>query len=439
MAIPIIMPKFSMTQEEATVVQWLVSEGDSVEKGDLLMEVETDKITMDVEAMDEGVLRGITVEAGDVVPVTEVIGYIVPHGEMWESPAQLKRKASKPETVERPAATPSATKATPVAQRMAAANAVDIGSVPSRNGQKVTRHDVEAFLQAPMRDRGVSAETDKLRATPAARRIARERELDLALISGSGPKGRIQAEDVAAFELPSPQVEAVPSAEVVPFGRMRRTIAERMTKNYQEIPHITFTVSADMTAVLELRQRINARAERDGAVRVSVTAVLVKVCAWALTRHPLVNASWQDDGVEMHEQVNIGVAVALEEGLIVPVVHDVARKGFSDIAARVSALTEKARFGRLLPADVQGGTFTISNLGMFGIDQFTAIINAPQSAILAVGRTKKEAVVVGDVIEIRPMMSMTLSVDHRIIDGAVAAHFMRDVVQAIEQPDTMLW
>ncbi|MCO5198238.1 MAG: 2-oxo acid dehydrogenase subunit E2 [Anaerolineae bacterium] len=428
MAIPIIMPKFSMTQEEATVVQWLVAEGDSVEKGDLLMEVETDKITMDVEAMDAGVLRGLTVKAGDVVPVTEVIGYIVPDGETWEESAE----ALKAKSVAR-------AKATPVAQRMAKANMVDIGSVPSSNGQRITRRDVEAFLQTPVNGNDVAAESDKLRATPAARRIAREREVDLAQISGSGPKGRIQAEDVAAYELPSPQVEAGLSADIVPFGRMRHTIAERMTQNYQEIPHITFTISADMTATLELRQRINAHAERDGSARISVTAVLVKVCGWALQRHPLVNASWHDDGIEMHDMANIGVAVALEDGLIVPVVHDAGRKGLSAIAAQVNELTEKARFGRLQPAEVQGGTFTISNLGMFGIDQFTAIINAPQSAILAVGRTKKEAVVIDDAVEIRPMMTMTLSVDHRIIDGAVAARFLHDIVQAIEQPDMMLW
>jgi pyruvate dehydrogenase E2 component (dihydrolipoamide acetyltransferase) len=415
-----------MTQEEATVVQWLVAEGDVVEKGDLLMEVETDKITMDVEAMDEGILRGVNVQAGDVVPVTEVIGFIVPVGETWAEPEEVK---------------PTEPKATPVAQRVATANAVDIGAIPSANGQKIKRRDVEDYLQkqdAPVNGSVISAESDKLRATPAARRIAREREIDLAQVGGSGPKGRIQADDVAAFEPAAPQA-VVTSANVVPFGRMRRTIAERMVQNYQTIPHITFTVSADMTAALALRKRINEQFERDGVARVSVTAVLAKVCAWALGRHRLVNASWHADGIEMHEQTNVGIAIALDDGLIVPVVQDVASKGLAEIAQQFNAVTERARFGRLQPQDVQGGTFTISNLGMFGIDQFTAIINAPQSAILAVGRTKKEAVVVGDAVVIRPMMTMTLSVDHRIIDGAVAAHFMRDVVQAIEQPDTMLW
>ena len=396
MPVPVIMPKFSMTQEEGRVMAWLVAEGDIVEKGDPLLEVETDKVTMEVEAPESGVLRGVAVKEGDVAPVTAVIAHIVLPGEVWRA---------------------EPVKATPVAQRVAAAAGVNVGDVPAAG--KVRRQDVEAYL-------------DKVRATPAARRLARAQGVDLTAVNGSGPHGRVQAKDVV-----SPVVE---EKAVQPVSAMRRAIAERLTRSYQTIPHITFTVAADMTAVTDLRRRLN---ERGDGVKVSVTAVLVKVCAWALGRQPLVNASWREDGIQLHEQAHIGVAVALDNGLIVPVVQNAAHLGLAAIAEQVQDLTARARNGRLQPADVQGGTFTISNLGMWGVEQFTAVINPPQSAILAVGRTVKQPVVVetavGDELVIRPMMKMTLSVDHRIIDGAVAARFLQDVVAALEQPDRLLW
>lgn len=395
MPVPVIMPKFSMTQEEGRVMAWLVAEGDIVEKGDPLLEVETDKVTMEVEAPESGVLRGVAVKEGDVAPVTAVIAHIVLPGEVWRA---------------------EPVKATPVARRVAAAAGVNVGDVPAAG--KVRRQDVEAYL-------------GKVRATPAARRLARAQEVDLTAVNGSGPHGRVQAKDVV-----SPVVE---EKAVQPVSAMRRTIAERLTRSYQTIPHITFTVAADMTAVTDLRRRLNERG--DGA-KVSVTAVLVKVCAWALGRQPLVNASWRVDGIQLHEQAHIGVAVALDDGLIVPVVQNAVHLGLAAIAEQVQDLTARARNGRLQPADVQGGTFTISNLGMWGVEQFTAVINPPQSAILAVGRIVKQPVVetaMGDEIVIRPMMKMTLSVDHRIIDGAVAARFLQDVVAALEQPDRLLW
>ncbi|MBK7916879.1 MAG: 2-oxo acid dehydrogenase subunit E2 [Chloroflexi bacterium] len=395
MPVPVIMPKFSMTQEEGRVMAWLVAEGDIVEKGDPLLEVETDKVTMEVEAPESGVLRGVAVKEGDVAPVTAVIAHIVLPGEVWRA---------------------EPVKATPVARRVAAAAGVNVGDVPAAG--KVRRQDVEAYL-------------GKVRATPAARRLARAQGVDLTAVNGSGPHGRVQAKDVV-----SPVVE---EKAVQPVSAMRRTIAERLTRSYQTIPHITFTVAADMTAVTDLRRRLNERG--DGAT-VSVTAVLVKVCAWALGRQPLVNASWRVDGIQLHEQAHIGVAVALDDGLIVPVVQNAVHLGLAAIADQVQDLTARARNGRLQPADVQGGTFTISNLGMWGVEQFTAVINPPQSAILAVGRIVKQPVVetaMGDEIVIRPMMKMTLSVDHRIIDGAVAARFLQDVVAALEQPDRLLW
>jgi len=400
-----------MTQEEGRVMTWLAAEGDVVEKGEPLLEVETDKVTMEVEAPESGVLRGVLVKEGEVVPVTAVIAHILLPGEVWsEEPV----------------------KATPVARRVAASAGINVSAVPAQAG-KVRRQDVEAYL-------GNVRATRTLRATPAARRLARAQGVELTAVNGSGPHGRVQAKDVVVKSSPvvvSPVVEESPVAAV---SAMRRTIAERLTRSYQTIPHITFTVAADMTAVADLRRRLNERG--DGA-KVSVTAVLVKVCAWALGRQPLVNGSWRDDGIQLHEQANIGVAVALDDGLIVPVVQNAAQLGLAAIAEQVQELTARARHGRLQPADVQGGTFTISNLGMLGVDQFTAIINPPQSAILAVGRTVKQPVVVetavGDELVIRPLMQMTLSVDHRVIDGAVAARFLQDVVAGLEQPDRLLW
>ncbi|MCC6605715.1 MAG: 2-oxo acid dehydrogenase subunit E2 [Anaerolineae bacterium] len=450
MATPIIMPKFSMTQEEGIVAAWLVAEGETVAKGDPIMEVETDKVTMEVEAPEDGVLRGVLVGEGDVVPVTEIIAYIVPPGEAW-TPPQLATAVPTP-----PPATPvhapqTAPKATPIAQRVAAVNAVDLAQIPPPDdGQKIRRQHVEAFLQQQTTDEVPTMSNGKLRATPAARRVAREQGVALVQINGSGPHGRIQANDVIAYTLPQPMALPVPEPEpaalpdnLLLVNRMRRTIAERLTHSYQSIPHITFTMTAQMTAVHDLRQRLNAAADKAGTARVSVTAVLAKVCAWALGRHALVNASWGESGIQLHRQANIGIAVALDDGLIVPVVADAAAKGLRAIAAEVQELMARARNGRLQPSDVQGGTFTISNLGMLGVEQFTAIINPPQSAILAVGRTVKQPVVVetpaGDELVIRPMMQMTLSVDHRIIDGAVAARFLQDVVVGLEQPDMLLW
>jgi pyruvate dehydrogenase E2 component (dihydrolipoamide acetyltransferase) len=229
----------------------------------------------------------------------------------------------------------------------------------------------------------------------------------------------------------------------VPLRGMRRTIAARMQQSYQTAPHITLTVEVDVSAAQALRSELNARAEALGAPRISVTAILVKVCAWALQRHRWVNASLHGEEIHLHKSSNVGVAVALEEGLIVPVIRNAEGLGIAEIASRLADLTARARQGILTPHDVSGGTFTISNLGMYGIDHFTAILNPPESAILAVGRMVKRSLVVEregqDVAVIRPLMNMTLSVDHRVLDGAIAARFLRDVVDALEHPNLLLW
>jgi len=445
-ATAVIMPKLEMDQETATVIKWLKQEGETVTKGEPLLVVETSKITIEIEAPASGILAGVRVGPGDVVPVTEVIAHILQPGE--ELPAELAPEAEpalppSPAPTPAPEVTPSpppaSRPATPVAQRLAAAHGLDLSTIVGTGpGGEITRADVEkamAVSQPP-----AEAQAEKVRATPAARRIARERGVDLSTVAGSGPRGRVQAADVlAAAAGPSVEVERA-EVTVVPLQGMRRTIAERMTASYQTAPHITLTVRVDMGAFEEARAQLNARAEATGQPRISVTALLVKAVAQTLRRHPWLNSTLRDQEIHLLPEININVAVALDDGLIVPVVHGADGKSVAEISAEVRDLVARAREGRLTPADVSGGTFTISNLGPFGIEQFTAIINPPQAAILAVGITRPEPVADEEGrVTVRPVMRMTLSADHRIVDGAVAARFLTDLREVLEKPMLLLW
>ena len=424
MAVPVIMPKLEMAQETATVVEWLKQEGEHIEKGEPLLTVETDKVTLEIESPASGILAGVRAEPQQVVPVTKVIAYILQPGEELDESASQRVSES----------------VTPVAQRLAASVGVDLSTVKGTGPRgRITKSDVEAALVSP----------GKVRATPAARRIAREREVELAAVNGSGPKGRVQAADVLALALtPGPSPEIGQGENVIPLQGMRRTIAERMTASYQTTPHVTFTVRVNMSAFEEARARLNARAEATGRPRISATALIVKAVAWALQHHPWLNSTLRrrsglalrDEEIHLLPEINVGVAVALEEGLIVPVVHQADCKSVAEIGAEVNDLATRAREGRLTPADVTGGTFTVSNLGPFGIEQFTAIINPPEVAILAIGATRPEPVVdeEGQVV-VRPVMRMTLSADHRVVDGATAARFLADLREALEAPTLLLW
>ena len=440
---PVILPKMEMSQETATLVEWLKTEGMVVQKGEPLFVVETDKVTVEVEAPANGVLVRITAEPGQTLPVTTVIAQLLQPGESLPEPPA--------ETPARPAARPQETKsnggparagmhtATPLAARMADSEGLDLAQIPgSGPGGQVTRADVARLLAA---GRG------KVRATPAARRIAREQQVPLEQVAGSGPRGRIQGRDVLAYQA-APHTTTAPEPAagdwtVVPFEGMRRTIAERMVASYQSAPHITFTARVDFTEFEAARARLNQRAEREDAPRFSVTALLVQLAARALRSHPMLNArlvnTAEQTEIHLMHAVNIGVAVALPEGLIVPVVRDADRKAGREIAAEVQQLAAKAREGRLAPGDVVGGTFTISNLGPFGVEQFTAILNPGQTGILAVGAAVREPVAVGNEVQIRPMVHLTLAVDHRVVDGAVAAHFLADLRALLETPSLVLW
>jgi pyruvate dehydrogenase E2 component (dihydrolipoamide acetyltransferase) len=404
------------------------------------MDQETGTVAVDVESPGNGFLEGISVGPGDVVPIGTVIAYLLAEG---EDLPQGQKPASKPDqktpTGEE---TPNRQSATPLAKNMAAAHDLDLNTIiPSGKGFKITKADVEAKLLGE----SIEKTDGKIYASPAARRAARESHVDLAALQGSGPKGRIQTNDVIAFieqrdRSKLPVETHADEAEVIQLIGMRRTIAERMTANYQNIPHINFTARVIMNEFAAARNKLNELAKRSDEEKISATAMLVKLVASTLARHPFLNSSLRNDEILLHRDINIGVAVALENGLIVPVVKNADKKGFGEIAAEVNDLSTRARAGKLINAEVKGGTFTISNLGPFGIEQFDAIINAPEAAILAVGATQLEAIPdVDGIIRSYDVMRMTLSVDHRIVDGAVAARFMADLKTILEAPILMAY
>ena len=460
MAVQVIMPRFGMTQEEGTIVDWIVEQGEHVERGDPLCEVTTDKVNMEVEAPSDGILAGIRYAAGETVPVTEIIAYILAEGESLPEEA-LKRSATPAGSqqtmttnIGKQAKEPDLPgdgkqiKATPLARRMAIREGLELNGISgSGKDGTITRQDLEAFLS----EKNSRPGRQKVRATPAARRLAREQRIDLGEIEGSGPEGRVQGWDVKGGirqpvqEDEAPSISAELQAGHEPSDRLegnqpvvlklqgiRRTIAERMQASWQTIPHIMFSVDIDMGRAISMRANINARFD-DSSTPVSMTAVLVKACAAALRLHPRLNSYFRGEEIMLMPEVNVGVAVALDEGLIVPVVHQGDLKPLIQIGREINDLSQRARSGRLNPQDVVDGTFTISNLGMYAVDHFTAIINPPQVAILAVGRTAKRFIPdeAGNPV-LRSMMTVTLSVDHRAIDGAEAARFFSTLKDILE-------
>ena len=448
MPIPFIMPKFDMDQETATIVSWSKGEGDSIQAEETALIVETEKIAIDVPAPAAGKLAGIRFQAGDTVPVTTVIAYILQAG---ETPADLPGQSEPVEGIgmrsPEPAAGPgrAAVSATPVAIHLAKEKGVDLSKV-SPEGERITRQDVERYLSMQARPGNMETESRVgVPATPAARRLARETGVRLEAIPGSGPRGRVQAADVAA-QVQRPQTAAPAPvgsrpAQVIPVVGMRQKIAERMTASFRDIPHISLSVEADVSALEATRAQLSAFAENEGAGKVTLTAVLAKVVAWALERNPYVNASLQEGQIYLWQDVNLGIATAIPEGLIVPVIHQANRKSIREISRELQDLTARARAGQLTLEEVQHGTFTITNLGMYGVRQFRAVINPPESAILAVGAVVRKPVVINDrdEVAVRPMLTITISADHRVIDGVAAARFLADLVQGIQVPGALLY
>jgi pyruvate dehydrogenase E2 component (dihydrolipoamide acetyltransferase) len=403
------LPRLGQGMEAGTITKWLKSEGDTVEKGEPLFEIDTDKVTQEVESDFAGVLLKITLPEGEA-PVGQTIGYIGKEGEAVED-------AGMPQSAEKPA---EAHARDPEREEGREAS-VDASSAPSPS-------------QANAAQEASASNGGRIKASPLARRIARERGIELSSLRGTGPDGRIVAEDVERGEAAAPAAAttAVPTGEVetVPLTKIRKTIARRLTAAWQA-PVFQLTVSADMTRANDLVARAR---ELNPDVRVTVTDLLAKVSAQALMRHRDVNVQYTEDALLKFPTANVGIAVAAPQGLVVPVLRSVERQSLAEIANARGEIVGRARENKLTTQDLEDGTFTISNLGMFGIEQFVAVINPPQAAILAVGATVDTPVARNGAVEIRPMLTMTLTVDHRAVDGAEGADFLRTVKQFVEEP-----
>jgi pyruvate dehydrogenase E2 component (dihydrolipoamide acetyltransferase) len=402
MATSVVMPALEMAQETGKLVSWLKKEGEQVRKGEMLLEVETDKAVVEVEAGADGVLAGIAAQVGDVVPVGTTIAWLVAPGE----------------------APPSAASAAPQTGRKidpAVAAAASTAAAPA----------------APGRAGGGA------RISPKARKIAQEHGVDLATVVGSGPGGEISAEDVlraaqGAAKTPAPAQPSVsaPSApkasapgEPIVVSTVGRIMAERTTQSWTTVPHFFLTRDVDASAINAGREKALPLVQQSHGVKVTHTDLLVAAVARALARHPRMNASWVNGAIQTNRDVNVALAMAVENAVVTGVITQADRASLGELATRRKELAERARANRLQPSDISGATFTISNLGMFGVDAFTAIIVPPQAGILAVGAIADRVVAVNGLLGVRPMVSLTLSSDHRVIDGAGAAQFLRDVVQ----------
>ena len=452
MAVELTMPQMDQTMTTGKIGKWLVTEGDTVKEGDAVLEIETDKVTCDVESIADGVMAQILVEEGVEVPVNAPLAIIAAPGEEVErrelsalvaEKGEAPTPASPPSpssSVPSPLPQPATIKASPVARRLAEERQIDLTEVKASGpGGRIVEADVQAYIESMGSQ---PPELDRLKASPLARRLAKTHELDITAIAGSGAGGRIVRDDVLkAVEVaakPAPEIhrEVVPT-QVIPMTGIRQTIAERMTHSSQTTASVTLNTEVDVTELVELRSWLNEKLSAK-AVTLTYTDILVKVAANALRQHPRLNATLKDDGIHLMEETNIGVAVALEDGLVVPVITNADGKGLSTISEEIKALAEKARNNELSPGDLRGGTFTITNLGMFGIDAFTPIINPPECAILGVGRIVKKPVVHEEEITIRQMMHLNLSFDHRIVDGAPAAQFLQTVTEYIQDPYLLL-
>jgi pyruvate dehydrogenase E2 component (dihydrolipoamide acetyltransferase) len=434
----VIMPALELAQETGKVVRWLKAPGDAVAKGEPLVEIETDKVTVEIEATAAGVLGDVSAQEGDVVPVGQTIAMIHAPGEADTAPAAPSVTAVRRTGAGAPAATAStAVKASPLARRIAAEHGVDLAQVKTPSG-RVEKADVLAYVERRNAERPAGRAAVRLvAASPKARRLAAERGLDIAALAGSGPAGAVIAADVAAARAPRPTLVAASAPAQTKsegVGTVWRIMAERMTASWTSAPHFYLVREVNVSRLVAWR----AHAEKAPGARVTYTDLLVKLVAAAIVRHPRVNASWQDGAIARHADVNIGLAVAVEDGLIVPVIHRADTLGLSEIAARREDVVSRGQAGKLRPADIQGGVFTISNLGMYGVDAFNAIVNPPQAAILAVGRIADRVVAVDGQAVVQPTMVLTLSCDHRALDGARGAQFLGTLADLIEEPLALL-
>ena len=432
MPIQILMPALSPTMTDGKLAKWHKKEGDAVESGDVIAEIETDKATMEIEAVEEGVLGKILVAEGtEEVPVNQVIALLLEDGEDvtaleggLEGAAEAPAPAAPPPPAESPAPVPSPPAAAPV--------------------------------PAPAAPAPQAAAGGRVLASPLARRLAAEQGLDLSRVTGTGPRGRIVKRDIegtpvgtAVAAAPGPAAQApaapappinrddpllgtMPAFEAVPNSSMRKAIARRLTESARDVPHFNLSMDVGLDTLLDYRKRLNDREDAD--YRISVNDFVIKAAAVALMRVPASNVSYTEDAILYYSRADISVAVAIEGGLITPVIRDAANKGLGAISAETKALAARAREGKLQPDEYEGGTFTISNLGMFGVASFNSIINPPQGAILSVGAGQQRPVIRNGALATATVMTLTLAVDHRCIDGTTAAGFLKELKAIIEEP-----
>lgn len=398
----VVMPQMGADMEEGTIVRWLKQEGDDVARGEIIAEIETDKANVEIEAFESGLFRKVLANEGDTVSVGEIIAVIASADDDVSNYAQ-GAVAAKPAEATKKA--PAEAEEQPAARRLAAKAAV--------------------------------ATDGRVRASPVARKLAQERGIDLTQVAGTGPDGRIVRRDVeAATAQPAAGAPAPTGTETIGMSRMRQTIARRMAQSKSEAPHYYVTVDIDMTQAEQIRHQLND--ELHGETHMSVNDFIVKASAVALARHPIFNTWFVDGAIRQHEAINVCIAIALEDGLIAPAILDCGSKSLPDIAQASRSLAERAKSGRLKPEEYSGGTFTVSNLGMFGVEALVAIIQPPQAAILGVGGVRTAPVVREGKIESAELMKVALSADHRVTDGAQGAQFLSEIRRLLEHPAALL-
>jgi pyruvate dehydrogenase E2 component (dihydrolipoamide acetyltransferase) len=412
MAVSVVMPALEMAQESGKVISWRKREGEKVSKGEPLLEVETDKAVVEVESPGDGILSAISAREGAVIPVGQTIAWLLAPGEaapVVTAPAQTGRRQD---------------------------SAIPGPSVASAAGGSTS---------APA--------STEVRMSPKARRLAKEHGVDVSRLRGSGPGGEVLAEDIlkaaqgagasgagsAAAGVASSAAKAAGAAgKAEPLGTIGRLMASRTTQSWTSVPHFFVTREVDASGLIEAHKRIAAETEKSRGIKVTLTDLLVALVGRTLAKHPRMNASWIDESIRHNPEINVALAVAVEEGVVAPVLHGADRSSVAELATKRRELAERAKAGRSQPADITGGTFTVSNLGMYGVDAFTAIIVPPQAGILAVGRIADRVVAINGNAAVRPILSLTLSTDHRVADGARAALFLSDLAEAIADPKKWL-
>jgi pyruvate dehydrogenase E2 component (dihydrolipoamide acetyltransferase) len=390
MAISVVMPALEMAQETGKLLAWRKKEGEQVSKGEPLLEIETDKAVVEVEAPGDGLLAGITAQVGDEIPVGQTIAWLVKPGETPPTGTETR---------------------SPSARATTAPDRVSSAAPPAAEGHAAAGPQI----------------------SPKARRLAKELGVDVAQVSGSGPRGVISAEDVQAFvDAHSASLAALPASQ--PLSKIARLMAERTTHSWTTVPHFFVSRDIDCTELLATQNRLASKLQQDRGARLSITDLLIALVARVLTKHPRLNASWSEGAIRQDSNVNISVAMAVKDGVVNAVIHNAHSMELPDICVQRQELTGLARANKLRPADITGGSFTISNLGMYQVDSFTAIIPPSQAGILAVGGISDRVVAVDGKPAVRPIMTVTLSSDHRVVDGAAAAEFLRDLAEAVREP-----